>query len=478
MIKSLLKKIVLRSKNKIKVQYIDDLMSRRDCDLSCLRSSHSHFNHKDHKSRRDVKRINVVTAFHQDWLHKRDAVIKSPFSKTFLSTIASHTLYIDTYHCVLYEYFDKYKFYLIVGDYWFEKLGLYLPHSKEVLLCRPTPIDIREMLQIFSFKNTLKIKQPRLAPNQIGLVMYHDHLAHHIMNELNGIQQLISNDQIKKVDKLYYCTTPYGSLQEIFPEIPKDKLHKVSRAKINSQKIKENTLILPYQTVRLAQETINRLISYSSRKNPTLVEHITNKKQDYDLRIWISIRTGNRVLDNQIHLLKEIIKELESRGLSVIFIVDGYSKPYEVSERETGYYKEIIIEEKKIISQLKSASLPYLDLVDQPIDEVILWTQAANCYLCHSGTLHHKISWFADIPGLVHSNKYFSDLPNHLLPGMTEKKWKHQPVRVPPFSIKDLKTAAHSRSKTALPEKFNNYELIVEATKELFLQILRDNGLV
>jgi hypothetical protein len=33
----------------------------------------------------------------------------------------------------------------------------------------------------------------------------------------------------------------------------------------------------------------------------------------------------------------------------------------------------------------------------------------ADFYICHSGTQQHKIGWLYDVPGIIHTNAYFSN---------------------------------------------------------------------
>ena len=449
-------------------------------DLNCFYSSnepevHGHI----HGNRRDINRIDKVTAFHDEWISAKSAIIKSPFSNRHLSPIKSNCYYIDTYHCILYQYMDTKKFFLIVGDYWFEKIGLYIPKDNMIILHRETTIDLKEMLGVYSLRNLINKSKSLRANCKLSIVLYHDHIAHHIMNELNGIQSLIDNGLIKNIDQIFYCNLPYGNIEEIFHEIPIDKFTKVTREKLNTKITEDNSFILPYQKVKINDKIITRLKLYQRKKLSGESLHEMNvKDQHYNIKLWISIRSGNRILSNKIEILEKIINELKKKGKSVLLIIDGYSEPFELSNREDGQYQKIIAQEKDVIKNLKNIGVDYVDLVGSPIKEVLTWAEVANCYFCHTGTLHHKISWFSDIPGLVHSNEHFSSLPEELLPGMNEKKWINQPMRIPLSYVQDNQTKSRSRNGSILSKKFSNYKLDVNKTKDLFMKILIDNGLI
>jgi len=465
----------LKQKN-LKILQVDNVNNYRDLDLSCILDNEGHEESASIKRRRDIARITKATQYHSQWIKDKTARIKSPFSDKILQPIASLLPYIDSYHCILYEYHDKEKFYLIVGDYWYEKLGLYFPKRKQVIINREVLTDIKEMISLLPiYRSSSKNKKI----DQTSIVLYHDHLAHHILNEINGIDKLINKKLIQYIDHIYFCDTPLGELKDLFPEIQASKFTKLSRRMLNQKSLSANELILPYQTVKISQSSIHRINNHLElHSNKSFLKSIREKISAYDICIWVSVRTGNRVLTNQIELMARLNTEIGKEGLSAIYIIDGYSEPYQLSSREKDNYKHIIADENIIIQDLEAIGVPNISLIGQPIQDVISCTALADYYICHSGTLHHKVSWLQDIPGIIHSNEHFANLEDDLLPGMKEKEWQNIPSRIPLKAISDVIENTKDRSGNSLTEKHNNYTLDIDIALEQIISVLRKESII
>ena len=476
MIKSFIKKLLLLKQKNLKILRVDNINDYRGLDLSCIPDNEEHKKSTTIKRRRDIARITKATQYHSQWIRDKTARIKSPFSDKILKPIASLLPYIDSYHCILYEYHDKEKFYLIVGDYWYEKLGLYFPERKQVILKREVLTDIKKMISLLPIYKSLGRNK---KIDQTSIVLYHDHLAHHILNELIGIDNLINKKLIQYIDHIYYCDTPLGELKDLFPEIQASKFAKVSRRELNQKSLSANELILPYQTVKISQSSIRRINNYLElHSNKSFLKSIREKISAYDICIWVSVRTGNRVLTDQIELMASLKTEIETEGLSVIYIIDGYSEPYQLSSREKCNYKNIVADENKIIQDLEDTGITNISLIGKPIQDVLSCTALADYYICHSGTLHHKVSWLQNLPGIIHSNEHFSNLEDDLLPGMKEKEWQNIPSRIPLKAISDVVENTKDRSGNSLTEKHNNYSLDIEIALEQIISALKKESII
>jgi len=460
----------------LKILQVDNINDYRGIDLSCILDNEGHEKSASIKRRRDIGRITEATQYHSQWIKDKTATIKSPFSDNILKPITSHLPYIDSYHCILYEYHDKEKFYLIIGDYWYEKIGLYFPERKQVILNREVLTDIKDMISLLPIYKSLS-KNKKI--DQTSIVLYHDHLAHHILNELSGIDNLINKKLIQYIDHIYYCDSPLGELKDLFPEIQASIFTKVSRREINQKSLFANELILPYHTVKISQSSIRRINNYLElHSNKSFLKSIREKISAYDICIWVSVRTGNRVLTNQIELMASLKTEIGTERLSVIYIIDGYSEPYQLSTREKDSYKNIVAQENKIIQDLEDTDIPNISLIGKPIQDVLSCTAFADYYICHSGTLHHKVSWLQNLPGIIHSNEHFSNLADDLLPGMKEREWQNIPSRIPLKAISDVVENTKDRSGNSLTEKHSNYTLDIEIALEQIISALRKEAII
>lgn len=476
MIKSIIKKFLNLRLRHLKVLKLEEINESIGLNIECLNEIELIDKGEFSNNRRDIGRINTETQFHHKWIKNNNAEIRSPITSNLIKSEQSYAIYIDTYHCIIYEYYDQLRFYLLIGDYWFEKLGLFIPDKNLLIIKRDPTFNIKELITLLPI---LKLKNKYTVAGKSIIILYHDHLAHHILNELTGIDKLVKNKLIKTVDKIYFCNNPIGKLEEIFPEIESHKFVKLNRKQINNITVTENGNIFPFQTSSISESIINRINKFLLNNLNSESEQIIKKtklKKD-NLYIWISIRTENRILKNQIKLLELLARKIKNEGKSIIYLIDGYSKPYELSKRDVSNFREKVINEKKLINEMKNNDIDLIDLTAKPIQEVLSLTKVCDFYICHSGTLHHKISWLQDIPGIIHSNEYFSSLPDNLLPGMTEKEWIYPPARIPVELIKDIDNntlyTQHNPSN-----KFNNYELKIDETVFFIIDKLRKEQLI
>ena len=66
------------------------------------------------------------------------------------------------------------------------------------------------------------------------------HFAHHFWNELAGIDRLCKQqDLLNSVEKVYVLREPLGAIDQIFPEILKDKIKRVENIDIMFREIVE-----------------------------------------------------------------------------------------------------------------------------------------------------------------------------------------------------------------------------------------------
>jgi hypothetical protein len=64
----------------------------------------------------------------------------------------------------------------------------------------------------------------KLSDRKVAVCIGFYHFAHHLWNELPGIDRLVKKGMIDSVDKFLVLREPLGDLRQIFPEIPASKV--------------------------------------------------------------------------------------------------------------------------------------------------------------------------------------------------------------------------------------------------------------
>ncbi len=185
---------------------------------------------------------------------------------------------------------------------------------------------------------------------------------------------------------------------------------------------------------------------------------------------WLSLRIDARTADNQEQFLEQLMIAVAERFPNAGFILDGFSYPADFDSalyrqpgsgdaghrpmlrrllpRGSGYLARTMKSREQAVTARVSGFMRRLQKrIPSPIVSVsglglvdsIYLGHLADYYVCHAGTLQHKIAWIYNIPGAVHSNTTGVGkgtgrwLANQLEEGL-------QPFMVPPEHIDDLDT--------------------------------------
>lgn len=300
-------------------------------------------------------------------------------------------------------YFPDFELIVTAGDEWgFQREDLIELKARVVGNCE----------LVYRYLSNASPQRARVA---VCIGFYH--FAHHLWNELSGLQRLRKANILDKVDDFFVLREPLGKLNELFPEIPANKIHRLPNTEGLFNKVLESgCLAIKVGGDFVARELITRVhrVAESTVSSNTL-NRIANAKRDQRLLLWIGIRVGNRAWADQAVGLSSLIKSLaaEFPKLSVVF--DGFSMPADkldlmVSDSQA---RELIDKERDEVDQivqrieqdLSFTGIEVFNIIGCSILEAILWARAIDCYVSPYGSLQHKVAWFASKPGIIHSNK-------------------------------------------------------------------------
>jgi hypothetical protein len=95
--------------------------------------------------------------------------------------------------------------------------------------------------------------------------------------------------------------------------------------------------------------------------------------------------------------------------LGVVF--DGFSIPADRSEAsEKVEYASIIDEENAVVDAVRrklrdrNIQIVIFNIIGRTIFDAIEWAHAIDVYISPFGTIQHKVGWFANKRGIIHSN--------------------------------------------------------------------------
>jgi hypothetical protein len=110
-----------------------------------------------------------------------------------------------------------------------------------------------------------------------------------------------------------------------------------------------------------------------------------------------------------------------------------------------------------------------LDLMGQPITEVIRWAPEVDFHLTPLGTAHHKVAWFSRAPGLIYAPESWAGTAPHLLPGI----WQADEVPEPVLALGRIEAAAEGVRVREPRPMAENFTLDPDRLAETTLAALR-----
>jgi tetratricopeptide (TPR) repeat protein len=317
----------------------------------------------------------------------------------------------------IYRFVGEQIFYLIVYGPAFIKSFLFFPDRE--LIITPTnsldPVKIINIWKILTVANWHNVCDYICSVRPKKLVLLHgwmDSIAHYLWNELSGIQRLVDNSLIAKVDKILIGQCEYyAPIEQIFPEIPAEKIVRVPQAEIKD--IYKTLLDNKYFALKVAnnyiqQELANRIYRISLEHcHASFLEQIKTSKQNFPL-IWITIRTGRRLWLEQVEGTVKLLKEIALSYPNLGIVIDGVSLSYRnellLGGREEEMLKNDLIVAQQILDLLEDTHINVYNSVGCRMYESIVWANNIDFYIVPFGGGMAKITYLANKPGIVHSN--------------------------------------------------------------------------
>jgi hypothetical protein len=352
---------------------------------------------------------NVRTYLH-DLLLNRSFRIISPCSGHPLDSGSSMVLWFKT---VVFSFPEEPTILLAIGD-----LGLGFPICSALIVDRGLLLTLTENDWGFSEKHLPELTglihstswRPDRASGPINLVMGEPNFAHHAWNQLSVLEDLIREDMPRDM-RILVTHEPLGPVQEIFPELSSWPILKVQGDELKSSNA-PGALFVPVGGQRISTRLTTRLMGFfEGRASPKCQAIRAALSLTSGPVFWVSIRTNNRTLTNQHEMLVALSREFLQAAPNGAIIIDGFSLPDDL-DSYTPYYKEHA-------QTALSADLAAADAICRALDytekiyvaaglkvaDSILLGRRASIYFCHHGTVQHKVGWFSQVPGMVHTNQ-------------------------------------------------------------------------
>ncbi len=321
----------------------------------------------------------------------------------------------------------------------------------------------------------------------VVVVSWGGYIAHQLWNILSGIHKLWQTGNFHKVDQFLILNSEkqfFGSLEEIFPEVPPEKIQRFeSPQKVNEQIWENNYFALLLGDAFIKEDLTNRIYRVSLQKcSPTLKAEIEEAKKNHFPLLWVTIRLGSRTWVNQVEGLANIIKSLSEQFPSLGVVFDGCSRAEIEGKLVVDEKLEATInKEKETVRQIQSLLPPEIkvyDTVGSLMYESIVWAYAIDLSLIHWGGNLVKPVLIAGKPSVIHTNKLAYKKPLSNRWGSWQRENGIVPVYIPEEYIVDVTEEVEKKGKGDKRKTLNNYDcdwrVIYEEVLKLAKSIKRD----
>jgi len=267
-----------------------------------------------------------------------------------------------------------------------------------------------------AFRNTC---QPRIRINKIRVLLGHPNFAHYLWNEVSALNFLLNNDDLLSdifKYELLNLFQPLGSVEKL---VNHDTLEKAFSSIITVHQMNDINSQYAGTILRIGARFITNKLKENLRKQvkDQYGERPKQFSQNNCPVFWISIKdvVSNRICLNQLEFLNRLIVKTAAVYPGCKFILDSFSLPVDFNKNPMyEYYREQFNllkdsgekERQTLIDRCVTENASLRDkfiLTDSySIFSSLYYGQFADFYVCHAGTLQHKIGWLHSVPGIIH----------------------------------------------------------------------------
>jgi len=367
----------------------------------------------------------VLRRYQSDLLNTGTFSVISPYSArqvaaqsgfSFLGGISTHSTQIA------YHFFDQSDFWLLtntlatghqLAEVIVDRCGqrFYLTPKGREKTCAIGPVELGWLRQ--------RSEQARAAG--IGartLIIGHRNFAHLLWNELPALDAWMAEATDEAIAKLSVVALaePLGPLRDIFPRLTLAKVRSPSQRLLQRESM-DTGLVVRVGSVLVTSRVRKLVWDYTrTRENVGAIAEVNSALTTHWPRIWVSVRSGSRTPDNQEAFLQAVIRRIFGEYPDAAIVFDGFSYPVDFfADNRTKVLREPFVARaestaatiqslSRIISHElgEKAGSSLYSISGLGLPEAFSVGSKCDFYICHGGTLQHKIHWMHNKPGFVH----------------------------------------------------------------------------
>lgn len=412
--------------------------------------------------------------------------------------IKSNKSVVVTRDVIFYRFSSREIFYVITTNLGsgFKKGAIYFPNNELIIQWDENTwgfnkghlIQFKALL-VSNFNEFNYYFSDDTQQRKIAVIIGCSHFAHEILNELSGIYRIYRKGSLNKIDKFFITAESFGKINQIFPEIPVDKIkyfnggrnipskteqefvrsemvQEIVRSEMLKEIVSNEYLVINVGDCFIKDELVDRIYKVAVKNcSAEVIDKIKVAKKKHFPLLWISIRAGYRSWTNQVEGISQIINSLAKDFPKLGVVFDGFSLSADYFGdrplQPNNFVLETIKRENEIASQiinnLSNLEMGVFNTIGCSIWESNVWANTIDLYLTNHGTTQHKVGWLANKPGIVHSNKTILKRNNQWVANLRESGIN--PIYISDIHVKDSDVEFLQRTKDEFRDDLNNYDI-------------------
>ena len=344
-----------------------------------------------------------------------------PFSGRIIRTDQSVGFYhsfSSEHPAIIYRFLSQEVFYVFYGTWIAEKTVIYLPKFDLILRVGrgyffdgntnyQERINILKAELVSCWKNLISYISRKERKNLTLMTGWSRNIGHHLFNEVEALNCLVSKGLLNKIDKFFIRDYNYYDLEDIFELDPArilDTSGCTYRDSLN-QTLVNNCFVVGLRSNHgVTENLVEKISKISSRKcSEEVWQEIRSSKKHFPL-LCVLIRSQNRVWVSQVEGVANIIQSLHSDFPNLGVVFHGWSLPKHPKSRDwSGIEMDQVIVEK--IRALIPSSIPTYSAIGRKLHESIMWAYTIDAFVGTLGSGLTYLVWIANKQGVFHGNK-------------------------------------------------------------------------
>lgn len=347
--------------------------------------------------------------------------IISPYSGKILEFSANFYFQTQKIYYLFEE--DNHTIFLVTDDIgWGWPVRFLIFPKEETVYALDKDANIKTVQRhdlLVATKYFIRVYQPKKRTGKIHILLGHPNFAHYLWNELSALDYLISN-AVLSTDRFQYelinLFQPLGPVEGL---IDFDQLKETFTSVSAIPELHETNVQFEGSLLRIGARLVTGKLKEKLKKQIKDLYGQRNRGPalSHNPVFWISMKdtVSNRVFINQLEFLSRLVMNILKKYPQCNFVFDAFSLPLDYKENpmykhyreQFNLLKESAGNERRKLLEICNRENPALQgkiiLTDQDsLFSSIYHAQFTDFYICHAGSLQHKIGWIYHVPGVIH----------------------------------------------------------------------------